>query len=139
MIDRLAKLNRRALLDAFGTYCRACYGSAPLPPAQVREIRQAFLSGVHWLNELDDYEPGAVGSALREILGADNPAIAKAPAPTQKRAQRDAQTLRDILALCERTQNRWNQIGGATPELADEALQAIALMIMARELSERPE
>lgn len=81
-IDRLAELNRRALQDAFATYCRACYGVAPLPLAQVREIRQAFLSGVHWLNELDDYEPGAVNAALREILGADNPAIARSTTKT---------------------------------------------------------
>jgi hypothetical protein len=57
------------LNEAFDEYRKACYGGKPLPPTQVKEIHQAFLSGIHWLNTRESYDPEELEVALRDILG----------------------------------------------------------------------
>ena len=56
------------LESAFAKYQRACYGDRPLSPVQFAEIRQAFFSGVHWLNTNESYDPTEILAALRELL-----------------------------------------------------------------------
>jgi hypothetical protein len=56
------------LEQAYTEYREACYKGKELPPAQNREIRQAFLSGIHWLNCRDDYCPDEVLAATDKIL-----------------------------------------------------------------------
>lgn len=104
--------NRDALCNACDDYLQACYGSTMLPLAQVRETRQAFLSGVHWLNTLDEYEPDAVERALRDILGADNPAIAALPAAAPTKSQRDAQTHEPNDHLSQKIEESLDRIDG---------------------------
>jgi hypothetical protein len=65
----------KSLKDAYDKYRRACYGVRNLPPEQVRETKQAFLSGVHWLATRDSYDPVELQDALRRILGEHNPFI----------------------------------------------------------------
>jgi hypothetical protein len=65
----------KSLKDAYDKYRRACYGVCDLPPEQVRETKQAFLSGVHWLATRDSYDPVELQDALRRILGEHNPFI----------------------------------------------------------------
>lgn len=65
----------KTLKAAYHDYRKACYGVAPLPPAQVRETMQAFLSGVHWLATRESYCPDDLEAALRKILGQHNPFI----------------------------------------------------------------
>ncbi len=54
---------------ALKEYLHSCYGDPhKLPTAQLKEVRQAFLSGIHWR----DAEVAPVGScetALRSMLG----------------------------------------------------------------------
>lgn len=63
--------NRQAikahLEAAFQEYRRACYGDAPLPPKQYKEVRQAFLSGIHWTNG-QILDPEDTTKVLREML-----------------------------------------------------------------------
>lgn len=53
---------------AFLEYARACYGSRKISAVQNREVRQAFLSGIHWLNSLDDYDPAEIAAAICLLL-----------------------------------------------------------------------
>lgn len=61
-----------ALLIAWRGYRVACYGDQQLGATQERECRQAFLSGVHWRNELGSAslgcDPDAMRDALRKLL-----------------------------------------------------------------------
>lgn len=59
---------QKTLETAFSEYREACYGKYPLSPVQEREVRQAFLSGVHWLSQRDDYDPSEITTALRVLL-----------------------------------------------------------------------
>lgn len=68
----------RSLDIAFEEYRMACYGAFNLPPTQLRETRQAFLSGIHWLANRSDYCPDDLEAALRQILGEHNPFIKSA-------------------------------------------------------------
>ena len=66
----------KTLKAAYHDYRKACYGECDLPPAQVRETMQAFLSGVHWLATRESYCPeDSLEAALRKILGEHNPFI----------------------------------------------------------------
>jgi len=65
----------KSLKSAYHEYRKACYGVCDLPPAQVRETMQAFLSGVHWLLTRDSYDPVEMQDSLRRILGEHNPFI----------------------------------------------------------------
>lgn len=57
------------LQSEFETYMRACYGDRTLPPQQIREVEQAFLSGVHVLNEIVDKAGSRYGTMwLRDAL-----------------------------------------------------------------------
>lgn len=56
------------LEGAYEEYRKACYGLVPLAPTQEREVRQAFLSGVHWLNGRTDWCPDDLQNALRHLL-----------------------------------------------------------------------
>jgi hypothetical protein len=59
----------RAVIEAaFEKYKNACYGKQPLGIVQRREIKQAFLSGIHYLNGLDSYDPREVQIATADIL-----------------------------------------------------------------------
>ena len=60
---------------AYDAYRKACYGDTDLPPEQIRETKQAFLSGIHWLNTRDNYDPTDIERGLRQILSKDNPFI----------------------------------------------------------------
>jgi len=68
---------------AFEGYKQACYGNFDLPPEQLKELRRAFLSGVHWLNaELghpEGYQP-----SLQELLGQSAPSDHKAKLTLQQ-------------------------------------------------------
>ena len=65
----------KSMTDGYEEYRKACYGVSPLPPAQVRETKQAFLSGIHWLNTRESYDPTDIERGLRKILGQHNPFI----------------------------------------------------------------
>jgi hypothetical protein len=56
---------------AFEEYKAACYGNATLDVRQNREVRQAFFSGVHYLNDCDDYSPGDIQLAIIQIFKND--------------------------------------------------------------------
>jgi hypothetical protein len=58
----------KTLEQAYAEYREACYRGKVLPPSQNREIRQAFLSGVHWLNCQNNYFPDEVLAATDELL-----------------------------------------------------------------------
>lgn len=62
-----------SLQSEFENYMRACYGDRQLTVQQVREVEQAFLSGIHVLNELvalraDAYGPEWLRQALTDRL-----------------------------------------------------------------------
>lgn len=57
------------LIEAFDEYRSACYGSRPLSVDQLREVRQAFFSGIHWLNCKDSYDPDEYREAIRRLVG----------------------------------------------------------------------
>lgn len=64
-----------SLQSEFENYMRACYGNRirALPDQQVREVEQAFLSGIHVLNELvaergDGYGTDCLRQALTDRL-----------------------------------------------------------------------
>ena len=65
----------KSLSDGYDEYRKACYGDCELPPAQVRETKQAFLSGVHWLASRESYCPDDLETALRKILSEHNELI----------------------------------------------------------------
>lgn len=56
------------LKAAWHEYRTACYGQARLSATQEREVRQAFWSGVHWINCRDDHCPDDLQAALRKLL-----------------------------------------------------------------------
>ncbi len=57
------------LQSEFAMYMRGCYGNRALPPQQVREVEQAFLSGIHVLNEIVDKAGSRYGTMwLRDAL-----------------------------------------------------------------------
>lgn len=58
-----------SLSNAFAEYRKACYGDSVLSEIQIKEVRQAFLSGIHWLNTRDSYCPDVLEMALRNELG----------------------------------------------------------------------
>lgn len=57
------------LKQAWEVYRQACYGNAKLPERQLKEVRQAFLSGIHWLNSKENYDPDENLRVLRSLLG----------------------------------------------------------------------
>jgi hypothetical protein len=62
-----------SLQGEFQNYMRACYGDRELPAQQRREVEQAFLSGIHVLNELvadrgDGYGTDWLHQALADRL-----------------------------------------------------------------------
>jgi len=59
---------RQLPTQGFEEYLKACYGDRELPPTQLYEVRQAFFSGIHWLNTFDDYDPDELTKALRALL-----------------------------------------------------------------------
>lgn len=61
-----------SLNHAWDQYRKACYGVRELPQMQIRETKQAFLSGIHWLATRESYCPDDIESALRAILGEHN-------------------------------------------------------------------
>lgn len=65
----------KTLEQAWQEYRYACYGNAVLPPEQVRETKQAFFSGIHWLNCRDNYAPSDLEQGLRKQLSENNPYI----------------------------------------------------------------
>lgn len=65
----------KTLQTAYAEYRKACYGVCDLPPAQIHETKQAFMSGMLWLSTRDSYCPDDIQDALRTILGKDNPFI----------------------------------------------------------------
>lgn len=58
----------KTLEDAWAEYRLACYGRSHLPSDQVRETRQAFLSGIVWLNARDHFCPDDLARALAKLL-----------------------------------------------------------------------
>lgn len=61
---------KEQLEDAYRKYRTACYGfPSELSEDQDREVRQAFLSGIHWLNTGTSYSPFEIQTALCELLG----------------------------------------------------------------------
>ena len=56
------------LEKAFVEYRIACYGVCDLCESQIVELRQAFLSGIHWLNCCESYDPDEVMAALIRLL-----------------------------------------------------------------------
>ena len=50
-------------------YMNACYAGKSLDSIQIKEVRQAFLSGIHWLNTLGDYCPDEIQEACRKLTG----------------------------------------------------------------------
>lgn len=67
-----ANSEQAKLEAAFNRYRVACYGSEMLPAAQLKEIRQAFFSGIHYLNCRSDYFVHEVKDACRQLTGVDN-------------------------------------------------------------------
>lgn len=57
----------KTLEEAFAVYRTACYGNADLHPTQLREVRQAFFSGMHYLNTRLDWCPDILEHALRDL------------------------------------------------------------------------
>lgn len=56
------------LEQALKEYLLACYGDPHmLGIAQLKEVRQAFLSGVHW-RDTKDMSPGKCEDALLQML-----------------------------------------------------------------------
>lgn len=55
---------------ALAEYMAACYGDSPIPEDQVRQVRQAFLSGVYW-RDTEVCLPGDCEPALRKLLGVE--------------------------------------------------------------------
>lgn len=58
----------KTLNTAFAEYKQACYGDRKLPDVQIQEVRQAFLSGIHWLNTCNYYDPDELERCLRVML-----------------------------------------------------------------------
>jgi len=57
------------LAKAFNDYKIACYGCGELLPNQLEEVRQAFLSGIHWLiTNRDAHDPKELTKAIRKLL-----------------------------------------------------------------------
>src|SRR6185369_10055483 len=51
-------------------YLIACYGDPhKLSTQQLKEVRQAFLSGIHWRDCEPTLEPGDCEDAIRSLLG----------------------------------------------------------------------
>lgn len=73
--------------DAYDEYRKACYGDFRLQLHQLRETKQAFLSGIHWLAARDDYSPNELQAAIRQILGENNPFINPCIADNKKREE----------------------------------------------------
>lgn len=63
----------KTLDAAYEEYREACYGNTPMPTEQIRETKQAFLSGIHWLSNRESYDPDEIERALRKILARHNP------------------------------------------------------------------
>lgn len=55
------------LNTAFDEYRQACYGDRNLPDVQLKEVRQAFFSGIHWLNTRESYDPDELEQGLRAV------------------------------------------------------------------------
>jgi len=54
--------------SALKDYLRACYDDPhKLSTAQLKEVRQAFLSGIHW-RDTEVLSPGECENAIREML-----------------------------------------------------------------------
>jgi len=65
---------QEAEIDAALTeYVRRIYGGSDgIHDMQLREVRQAFLSGVHWLNTHPGYVPSVMERSLKTILTRDS-------------------------------------------------------------------
>ena len=65
---------QEAELDAvLDEYVRRIYGgSDDIPDMQLREVRQAFLSGIHWLNTHSEYVPSVMERSVKAILIRDS-------------------------------------------------------------------
>ena len=61
---------KQEIEEALNGYLKACYGSVDdLHPVQLREVRQAFLSVIYWMNTQYNYDPGEYEKVLRKLLG----------------------------------------------------------------------
>lgn len=57
------------LNDAFDEYLKFCYPQGlDEQSIQYKEVRQAFFSGIHWLNCRDSYDPLCLLISLRKLL-----------------------------------------------------------------------
>lgn len=52
---------------AFAEYLVACYSDSSLSRPQAKEVRQAFLSGIHW-RDTEALSPGECEGAIRSML-----------------------------------------------------------------------
>lgn len=59
------------VLDAaLQEYLVACYGDPrKIGRQQLKEVSQAFLSGIHWRDCEPTMMPGSCGDAIRQMLG----------------------------------------------------------------------
>lgn len=63
--------NVKDIEAALKDYLHACYGDPhKLSTTQLKEVRQAFLSGIHW-RDSELCRPGGCEDALRSMLGID--------------------------------------------------------------------
>lgn len=63
---------KEQLEKAFNEYFQACYGdNRSVSDLQLKEIRQAFFSGIHWMNTERAWGESIIKiqNALKEILG----------------------------------------------------------------------
>jgi len=81
----MEKTTKEELELAFEEYKQACYGNFDLPPEQLKEIRQAFFSGVHWRLNAKSGHPESYEPALRELLGQLTPSDHKTRLTAQQR------------------------------------------------------
>lgn len=61
-------IDAKTIEDELALYMAACYGASPLSKPQLAEVRQAFLSGIHW-RDSQIADPGDCEIALRKLLG----------------------------------------------------------------------
>lgn len=59
---------KEELESAFRDYFLSCYAGQTISRVQQQEVRQAFLSGVHWLAGRESYDPDEIQAALKSLL-----------------------------------------------------------------------
>ena len=74
-------LQKTELDAALNEYVRRIYGGDGIPDVQLREVRQAFLSGVHWLNTHPGYFPSVMEGAIKATLTRDSHLPESSPTP----------------------------------------------------------